>query len=143
MIVYDTTFLYALLDDRDQGHERAVSWLRGTDEEGAVTPLVLGEVDYLSGSRLGKEARSAFRQDVSAGAYAVSWWPQAHIESVRVAERYAGLGVSLTDGSLVALAARHGTTAIATFDERHFRAMRPLSHGTAFTLLPADASLEA
>lgn len=139
MIVYDTTFLFALLDERDQGHIAAVSWLRHTDDEGAVTPLVLGEVDYLSGSRLGTHARSAFRQDVAAGAYAISWWPQAHTEAVRIAERYADLGVSLTDGSLVALAARHGTTAVATFDERHFRAMRPLSHGTAFKLLPADA----
>jgi uncharacterized protein len=139
LIVYDTTFLFALLDDRDQCHERAVSWLREADEEGAVTPLVLGEVDYLTGSRLGRHARSAFRQDVAAGAYAVSWWPRAHIETVRIAERYGELGVSLTDASLVALAARQGTTAVATFDERHFRAMRPISHGTAFTLLPADA----
>lgn len=139
MIVLDTTFLYALLDERDQCHEAARSWLRDSREEGAVTPLVLCELDYLSEARLGSHARSAFRQDVAAGAYAVSWWPQAHIETVRIAERYADLGVSLTDGSLVALAARHGTTDIATFDERHFRAMQPLAGGTSFRLLPVDA----
>ena len=139
MIVYDTTFLFALLDERDQGHRTATAWLHETEDEGAVTPLVLGELDYLSASKLGAHARSAFRQDVAAGAYAVSWWPQAEVEAIRIAERYSDLGVSLTDGSLVALAARHGTTEIATFDERHFRAMQPLSHGTSFRLLPADA----
>jgi hypothetical protein len=36
------------------------------------------------------------------------------------------------------LAARHRTTRLLTFDERHFRAVKPL-YGKAFTLLPADA----
>jgi hypothetical protein len=40
---------------------------------------------------------------------------------------------------IVALAARLQTVEIATFDERHFRVMRPLSGGDAFRLLPRDA----
>ncbi len=106
---------------------------------GSVTPLVLCELDYLTETRVGRQARTAFRSDVASGAYAVSWWPDATIDALRVAHRYDDLGISLTDGSLVALASRLGTTEIATFDERHFRAMRPLSHGAAFRLLPADA----
>jgi hypothetical protein len=38
----------------------------------------------------------------------------------------------------VVLAARVGTVDIATFDERHFRAMEPLTGGS-FRVLPADA----
>jgi hypothetical protein len=38
---------------------------------------------------------------------------------------------------LVALADRYRTTRIVSFDERHFRAVTPLSGG-AFTILPAD-----
>ena len=34
---------------------------------------------------------------------------------------------------------RYGTIDIATLDERHFRAVRPLAGGKAFRLLPADA----
>lgn len=45
----------------------------------------------------------------------------------------------MTDASLIALAARIETTQIATFDERHFRAMTPLHGGRHFTLLPKDA----
>jgi hypothetical protein len=36
------------------------------------------------------------------------------------------------------LANRYRTDRIVSFDERHFRAVAPLS-GDAFTLLPADA----
>jgi predicted nucleic acid-binding protein len=40
---------------------------------------------------------------------------------------------------LVALAQHLGITDIATLDERHFRAVRPLAGGRAFRLLPTDA----
>jgi predicted nucleic acid-binding protein len=58
---------------------------------------------------------------------------------VNVAERYADSGLGLADASLIALAERLGTTDIATLDERHFRAARPLAAGETFRLLPADA----
>ncbi len=57
---------------------------------------------------------------------------------IDVDARYADLDLGLADCALVVLAARHRTTRILSFDERHFRAIAPL-HGTAFTLLPADA----
>jgi hypothetical protein len=47
--------------------------------------------------------------------------------------------LGLTNASLLALAARLQTTAVATLDERHFRVLKPLSGGDAFTLLPTDA----
>jgi predicted nucleic acid-binding protein len=49
------------------------------------------------------------------------------------------LDTSVIDASLVALAARVGSIAIATLDERHFRAVAPLASGPAFRLLPLDA----
>ena len=79
------------------------------------------------------------RRDVATGAYLVEWWTAAARDAVEIAERYGDLGVSLTDASLVALAARLETRRIATFDERHFRAVRPLHGGGVFTLLPLDA----
>jgi len=38
----------------------------------------------------------------------------------------------------VVLAEHVGTTDIATLDDRHFRAIRPLAGGDAFRLLPRD-----
>ena len=69
----------------------------------------------------------------------VEWWPGAIAAVVKIAERYADTGLGLADASLVALAERLGTIDIATLDERHFRAVRPLAGGKAFRLLPADA----
>ena len=59
--------------------------------------------------------------------------------TVGVAERYVDLGLGLTDASLVALASRIGTIDVATYDQRHFRTVRPLRAGDAFRLLPLDA----
>jgi predicted nucleic acid-binding protein len=99
----------------------------------------LAEVDHLATARGGLHAVQAFRDDVRAGAYGVDWWPGAASEATSVADLYGDLGIGLTDASLVVLADRVGTLAIATFDERHFRAIRPLGGGNAFRLLPLDA----
>jgi hypothetical protein len=73
------------------------------------------------------------------GGYEIEWWDSAASEAVHIAEPYLELGPRLTAASLVALAARLETTSVATFDERHVRAMQPLTGEPAFTLLPADA----
>jgi len=138
MIVVDTSFIYALLDRADTRHQEAASWYARAAAALATTPLVLAETDHLAGARVGEAALRAFRQDVAAGAYEVDWWPTAAAESVVAAERYRDLGLGLTDASLVALAARLETTLVATFDERHFRAVKPLTNEPAFTILPAD-----
>lgn len=106
----------------------------------ATTPLILAEVDDLAGARAGAAAQRAWRQDVSRGGYDVVWWPGAARDTVDVATRCEHLGIGLADASLVGLAARISTVDIATFDERHFRAIRPDVGGETFRLLPADAS---
>jgi uncharacterized protein len=101
--------------------------------------VIVAEADRLVGARGGRAAPTALRADLSAGAYLVDWWQAAIPATVRVAERYADLGIGLADASLVVLAERLGTVEIATLDERHFRAIRPLDGLPAFRLLPADA----
>jgi predicted nucleic acid-binding protein len=139
VIVLDTSVIYALLDRVDRRHREAVAWYGTTDQDLVTIPMVLAEVDHLARTRSGRRAASAFHQDVGAGAYQVEWWPEAGAESAALAEQYADLDLGLTDASLIALAARFSTTTIATFDERHFRAVRPLRGAAVFTLLPADA----
>lgn len=138
MIVLDTSVIYALLDVADRRHRQALEWYEALDEELVTTPLVLAEADHLAATRGGLRAVSAFRADVRAGAYLVEWWPTAARDAAEVADRYADLGIGLADASLVVLAARIESTDIATFDERHFRAVRPLLGAEAFRLLPLD-----
>jgi len=139
VIVIDTSVIYALLDAADERHVRATAWYETVDEDLATTPLVIAEADHLAQARGGAAAVRAFHADVRSGVYAIEWWPEAAPVAVQVAEGYADLGIGLADASLVALAARLETTLIATFDERHFRAIRPLRGGSAFRLLPLDA----
>ena len=90
-------------------------------------------------TRGGPAAGEALREDLVAGAYLLEWWPGAITAIAAVAERYADHRLGLTDASLVSLAERFAITSIATLDERHFRAIRPLAGGDAFRLLPADS----
>lgn len=138
MIIADASAIFALLDRADERHEVTRAWYQQTHPALATVPLVLAEVDFLAASRGGQGMREAFRRDVIAGAYRVSWWDDAAVQAAEIAQQYADLGVSLADASLVALAARLQTIEIATFDERHFRAIRPLWGGDAFRLLPLD-----
>lgn len=139
MIVIDTSVIYALLDSADGRHAQAAAWYATVDDDLATTPLVIAEADHLAQARGGSAAVRAFHRDIRAGVYAIEWWPEAASLAVDVVERYPDLGIGLADASLVALASRLGTTLIATFDERHFRAVSPLSSGSAFRLLPLDA----
>ena len=139
MIVVDTSVVVAYMNAADDYHAVVAGWLDGADDDLATTPLIVAEVDHLVGARGGPRARRALHRDLAAGAYLIEWWTGAIAPVVRVAERYADAGLGLADASLVALAERLGTIDIATLDERHFRAVRPLAGGKAFRLLPADA----
>jgi predicted nucleic acid-binding protein len=135
LIVVDTSVVVAYLSARDAGHEAVVAWWGEVDEAPVTTPLAVAEMDYLLARN--PAATQALRADLRDGVYGVHWWHDALRETLAVAERRPDIG--LTDASLVALAARVGTTRIATLDERHFRSLAPITGEERFTLLPADA----
>lgn len=140
MIVVDTSVILAFMNSADAHHTAVGRWMAAETQDLATTPLVVAETDHLVAARGGRSATSALRKDLAAGAYLVDWWPQAMGDTLRVAERYADMALGLADASLVVLAGRIGTVEIATLDERHFRAVRPLSGEGAFRLLPQDAA---
>lgn len=139
MIVLDTSFVLALLNEDDAEHRRAARWYAGETGSFATTPLVLAELDHLLRSRGSPGAVGAFLAEVRAGSLGVEWWSGLDRQAADLAERYADLDIGLTDASLIVLAAGLETTRIASFDERHFRAVPPSKGAEAFTLLPADA----
>jgi len=128
------------MNRRDADHARVRAWMEGLREELGTTPLIVAELDYLLSCHGGAPAARALRDELDRGAYTVEWWPSAIHDTIAAARRYESMELGLADASLIALAARQATVEIATLDERHFRAVRPLSGGgAAFTLLPADA----
>jgi predicted nucleic acid-binding protein len=135
-VAIDSSLVLALYDGADEHHADAVAWMRDADDELVTTPLVLAELDHLLGS-IAPKARAALYDDFERGALVLRWWADALDESIAIARARPELG--LADASLVALAARLRTHAIATFDHEHFRPLTS-ADGTPFVLLPADAT---
>lgn len=133
----DTSVVVAFMNRRDDDHERVVAWMETVGEDFFTTPLIVAEIDHLVSHGGGVGAALAFYEDLASGAYLVEWWPEAVIETVKIARDYRYIG--LADASLISPAAHLGTTRVATLDERHFRSSPPLTGEAAFTLLPADA----
>jgi len=138
LIVVDTSVVLAFMDRRDSNHARVREWLQKQEEELITTPLVIAELDHLVSRQGGAAAAQALREDLERGAYLVEWWPTAIHDTITLAKHHQSMELGLTDASLLALAAHLHTTAIATLDERHFRALKPTTGEEAFTLLPAD-----
>lgn len=111
--------------------------------ETAPGPLVVpapvtAEVDYLLGDRFGNAARRAFLRDLASGRFTVPSLEREDYATIADLDaQYRDLSLGLADCALVTLAARYDTTHLLTFDERHFRAVTPLTGG-AFVILPAD-----
>jgi hypothetical protein len=138
-LLIDAAPLVALADPAEPQREAILNAL--TSEAGTlVIPApTTAEIDYLLGRRFGPGARRAFLADLAAGRFSVGNLERSDYATIiDLDTRYADLDLGLADCALVTLAARHRTTRILSFDERHFRAVAPL-HGKAFTLLPADA----
>lgn len=104
-----------------------------------VPDMVLPEVDYLLGSRVGRVAEEAFLRDVSEGALLRQPMTSGDLaRAIDILGVYADHDIGLVDASIVAVAERLNIDRVLTLDLRHFRTFR-LSGRRSFTLLPADA----
>lgn len=98
--------------------------------------LVIAEVTYLIGTRLGWRAEVRFLGDLAGGNFVLE--PLHPADAVRIAElvaRYHDLPLGTIDASVVAAAERLAVSYIATTDRRHFSVVRP-NHTDTFELLP-------
>lgn len=114
--------------------------LREATEPPVVSPLVLAEIDYMVLDKVGVAQELAVIDDLTSGAYEL---PDLDIDDLRTARslvaRHRDLKIGITDAVNAVLADRYDTNEILTTDQRHFRAITPLSRRfDAFRLLPAD-----
>jgi predicted nucleic acid-binding protein len=108
---------------------------------GILSPLTAAEVDYFLQRKLGPQGNYQFIEDLAAGRFEVPVLDPSDFATIATLNRqYRDLSPGLAGLSLVVLAARYRTTRLLTFDQRHFRLIRPLQGG-AFTLLPFDADI--
>lgn len=100
-----------------------------------VPTLVVTEVSYLVGTRLGSDAEVRFLGDLASGHLGVE--PVAAGDWMRIAElvhAYRDLPLGTVDASVVAAAERLDITAVATTDRRHFTVVKP-RHCEGFDLV--------
>ena len=139
MIVADTSALFALVDERQEDHQRVADIVEREAGPFLLSTFVLAELDYLLASRLGVDAELEFLRSVADGDYPIETFDEVEIaEAVQLIERYREHEIGLADASIVLLADRASTRTVLTLDERHFRTLRPKGGGR-FTILPADA----
>jgi predicted nucleic acid-binding protein len=137
-LLIDTAPLVALADAAEPRRDAILAAIQDEPESLVIPAPTTAEIDYLLGQRLGDPARRAFLSDLAAGRFTVAALERQDYTTVADLDaHYADLGLGLADCALIVLAHRYETTRILTFDERHFRAVAPLSGGS-FTLLPAD-----
>lgn len=132
--IVDSGPLYAAVDADDDDHAGCVEVLRRTDLELVVPALVVAEVTYLVGRRLGAVVEAAFLRGLASlevEAPAIEDWPAI----AELVERYGDFPLGGTDASVAVLAERLGTDTIVTLDRRHFGAIR-MSDGQPFRLVP-------
>jgi predicted nucleic acid-binding protein len=139
VILLDTSGLFAALNPTQRRHVESAEALRGSRRPRYLSPLILAELDYLVGRRVGERGRIELLSEVEVGAYELPPFEAADVAAARqIIEQYADLKISLADASIVVLSERYGTHDLLTLDERHFRVLRG-AHGLPFRVLPADA----
>jgi predicted nucleic acid-binding protein len=138
-LILDAAPLVALADRADRMFEPVRQALEADKGPLVIPAPISAEVDYLLGSRHGDLARRRFLADLAEGRFEVACLEREEYATVASLDAsYADLGLGLADCAIVVLAGRLKTRRLLSFDERHFRAVRPLQ-GTAFELLPADS----
>jgi uncharacterized protein len=141
VIVCDTSGLYAIFNRRQPEHRAARAAVEDDGGPLLLSPLVLAELDYFVLARLGSRAEQTVLAELRSPAYRLAPFTADDFGlACEVAVRYGDMQLGLTDASIVVEAARHKTTRILSLDHKHFSAVRPLTGGTSFALLPRDGS---
>jgi predicted nucleic acid-binding protein len=132
--VVDSGPLYAAADLDDEDHEACTAALSAPGRALVIPALVVAEVTYLIGSRLGPEAEARFLASLSA--YEVEApFPEEWARIAEMVGQYGDFPLGGTDASVAVLAERLKTPLVATLDRRHFQALRP-RHCDAFEIVP-------
>ena len=135
-LIVDAGPLYAIADASDRHHRECLELLGSHRGPLIVPTLVIAEVAYLLGRRLGARAEVLFAQDLAMGTFQVdAVHPGDWVRIAELLAAYRDFPLGMADASVIACAERHGIDDLATLDRRHFGAVRP-RHVRAFTLLP-------
>lgn len=136
MLVVDAGPLVAAAATGDRNHDRCVALLSQASGPLIVPALVVTEVAYFLGDRIGLAAEQAFARSLRNGELLIEpVEPSDWSRIVELLDQYADLPLGIVDASVVATCERLGVGTLATLDRRHFSVVRP-RHSESLILLP-------
>lgn len=140
-LIVDTSGLLSMAE-RDVSRRVAVAQTLAAEQDPPVlSAFIAAELDYFLQKLQGQHGNRKLIEDMAGGRFDVPCLQPADFDEIqRLNDRYRDLSPGIADLSIVVLAARYRTTRILTFDQRHFRLIRPLQGGV-FTLLPFDEDI--
>jgi uncharacterized protein len=125
MIIADTGFWVALIDQQDRYHAKAEQALQNYNEPLITTWPVMTETCYLLQRNQGASVASSFIQSFGQGLFSVFPLQQSHATSMsQLMLKYANLPMDLADASLIILAEHLGHGRLLSVDQRDFNASR-------------------
>ena len=125
MIIVDTGFWVALVNETDQHHQLVIDKMSCLNEPLITTWPVLTEVYHLLLTRRGVDAELGFIRSYQQGAFIVFNLHEDHRNNLlKLMEKYADLPMDLADASLVILAEELGDGRILSTDQRDFQTYR-------------------
>lgn len=141
-LIIDTSGYLIAATGKHPLHADVLDVLARTDQPPVVSPLVMAEIDYLVLDKTVIAQELEVIDDLTSGAYELPDLDVDDLQAARnVVAKYRDLKIGLADAVNVVLADRFDTNEILTTDQRHFRAMTPLSRRfAAFRLLPSDGT---
>jgi hypothetical protein len=139
-LILDTSGYLVSINPRHPDRDAVRRVLASVDEPPVLSPMVLAEIDYMVLTRLGVDQETAVIDELTGGAYDLA---ELDVDDICLGRdliaRYRDLKIGLTDAVNVVLADRYATNEVLTTDQRHFRAVTPLSRRhDAFRVLPVD-----
>ncbi|CAN5696366.1 type II toxin-antitoxin system toxin ribonuclease C26 [soil metagenome] len=134
--LYDTGFLFAVLDEKDPHHEKCRTVYENQIGSGILPDIVIPELAYLILRELDVKSLVRFLRRVVEKDFIIERTTETDLErAAEILEKYNDNNVDLVDAVIVAMAERLDITKILTVDRRHFGVFKP-KHCEAFELLP-------
>ena len=133
LAIVDTGPLYAAVDAGDADHARCLEALETRGVRLIVPAMVVAEVTYLVGSRMGSKVEADFLRGLAAMDVEAPR-PEDFERMAELMKRHQAGG---TDACIVATAERLGTDLVISLDVRRLGALKP-RHCPALRFLPAQ-----
>ncbi len=134
LLIIDTSFLVAFLQQRDEFHSWAVAALKAHDGDLATCEAVLVETAYLLRDRL--DARRRLLAAVAAGSLGIPFTLAGEAGAIgKLMDRYGNIPMSLADACLVRMAETHVEAVVFTLDQ-DFKIYRKSNRQVIATVMP-------